>query len=317
MEIVEELKFEKMEDFLSAISYGGKLFKLFEDGTFVFRGQASEKYELIPSALRPKSKKFFDKVALQGSLYDEIEYNQLQNEYLVLRQFYKICDKEGLAVPNVDRIRLTLNDHEDLQTLFTNENWLPYDLWEIAALAQHYGLPTRLLDWSHDLYIALYFSIEDHLNKRKFPDGTKYVVLWALNLPVLSILPNSVFPLRLIQPMYHGNPNLAAQKGLFTMWQTRKDVKNHPQGIMTIDVNKKINRKPLDKLLQEYVDNDMQVIGINMKKILLPIDGIKELYKFLAIYGYTAARVYPGYNGAAQSIKHLQVIREKYQQVSL
>jgi hypothetical protein len=49
----------------------------------------------------------------------------------------------------------------------------------------------------------------------------------------------------------------------------------------------------------------------------LPIDGIKELYKFLAINGYTAARVYPGYYGAAQSIKHLQVIREKYQQVLL
>lgn len=67
MEIVEELKFEKMEDFLSAISYGGKLFKLFEDGTFVFRGQASEKYELIPSALRPKSKNF-----LIRSLYKEV-----------------------------------------------------------------------------------------------------------------------------------------------------------------------------------------------------------------------------------------------------
>ena len=311
MEIVEELQYNRMEVFLRAISYGGELYEMLEDGHFIFRGQPSDKYELLPSALRPESKELFDKVALRDSQYDDIEYNQILNEYLVLRLFYSACDKKGLVIPNIERMRSTINDTMDLRTMLGNEDWLPYDLWEIAALAQHYGLPTRLLDWSHDLFIALYFAIESHLDKRKLPEDTKFIVLWALHLPLVSTAPNSEFPLRIIQPKYHGNPNLAAQQGLFTMWQTTKEVNKSPLGGMNINVNKMVNRTPLDILLQKYKGNDLPTIGIKMKKIILPISGIKELYKFIAINGYTAARVYPGYYGVARSIKHLQVIREK------
>lgn len=311
MDIFEEQRFDRMEDFLKAISYRGELYKLLEKGNHIYRGQASDKYELVPSALRHKSQELFDKVALQGSLNSEIEYNQILNEYLTIKEFYKICDKESLAIPNIDRIRTTINDTMDLDTMLSKEDWLPYDLWEIAALAQHYGLPTRLLDWSHDLYIALYFAIENYLDDRIVPDGTKYIVLWILNLPLLTPVHNSSFPLRIIQPTYHGNPNLAAQQGLFTMWQTKKEVNLHPNGGMYINVDKKIDRTPLDTLLREYTGNEIQTFGIEMKKILLPLEGINELYKFLSINGYTAARVYPGYYGAAKSIKHLQVIKER------
>lgn len=94
------------------------------------------------------------------------------------------------------------------------------------------------------------------------------------------------------------------------MWQTKKEVNLHPNGGMDINVDKKIDRSTLDTLLREYTGNEIQIFGIKMKKILLTLEGINELYKFLSINGYTAARVYPGYYGAAKSIKHLQVIRE-------
>ena len=48
---IKNIHFKTAEQFLKSISYGGGLYNSFGN-SFVFRGQSSDKYLLLPSALR-------------------------------------------------------------------------------------------------------------------------------------------------------------------------------------------------------------------------------------------------------------------------
>jgi len=51
---------------------------------------------------------------------------------------------------------------------------VPADKWEWYFLMQHYGAPTRLLDWTDNPLVAIYFAVVDH-------PGNCDAAVWALN----------------------------------------------------------------------------------------------------------------------------------------
>jgi hypothetical protein len=50
------------------------------------------------------------------------------------------------------------------------------DAIEWLSIMQHYGAPTRLIDWTYSVYVALYFSL------RGYNENDSDHVLWAINL---------------------------------------------------------------------------------------------------------------------------------------
>ena len=135
------------EEFLKAISYDGELYSLL-DGRYVFRGHSSEKWNLVPTALREKAleKVYYDDehriTSKISSNAPDWECLQIDREIGILRNFYEKCDKYGLAIPEIQRIRNDIFNALALKLTSQYEDWVSEDFYELAALAQHYGLPT-------------------------------------------------------------------------------------------------------------------------------------------------------------------------------
>lgn len=314
---IKEVRYGDAKSLLNAITYGGEIYDALSRD-FIYRGHYSEHYLLLPYALRSGVMDAFhpgmdyedDKVLIATQL----EISQVLGEYQLLQRFYNLCDKNVLRVPDCPRLRDSVIKSYDLVSFFGKEEWLPKDLWEIAALAQHYGIPTRLLDWTANIKTALYFAIVDYLkplsveenlertkqlfqNQGKFDD--EYCEIWALDTKVV-VAKEGKLPLQLIRPPYHGNPNLAAQEGVFTLWPVSKPRLPMKKG-EKLDTTW-LNKTPLDVLLVKTLEELKAEKRPYLYRIAFPQSAAVDLYQYLQREGYTAARLFPGYGGVAKSI---------------
>jgi len=145
-----------------------------------------------------------------------------------------------LLVPSVGRAllpkRVTVAKYEATILRAFKEAALPYltvaprNDWEWLALAQHHGLPTRLLDWTHNPLVAAFFAVE----RDATTDSAVYAFLRTDTVDQnVAIDPFSVTEVIRYRPS-HVTQRIVVQKGLFTVHPRPQDIFNVPQLVRAI-----------------------------------------------------------------------------------
>lgn len=183
---IEEIVCKTPEEFLKSLDKRNTLWDNHLN-FWVFRGLPDDCYKLVPTALRT------DPPARLGYSYDRKNGVQATNqkqkdaEFERIHEFYWSIDKQGLMVPGENNLLRTPAGWKKFEGDIQDEGWPIGDLLSLLAIAQHYGVHTRLLDWSDRPLVAAFFAAK---GAAEDPKGN-FLSVWALNLDWII---NEAFP---------------------------------------------------------------------------------------------------------------------------
>lgn len=175
--------------------------------------------------------------------------------------------------------------HREVETLeeFKRESvpyldFVPTTDWQWLALAQHNGLPTRLLDWSTNPLAGLWFAVKDCAIDSQ--PGIVWAFSYQESQAIFSTIhqpsPFSVTESKVYFPE-HLYPLIGAQAGAFTVHHKACDPPGFPP-------------------LEESIEN----ADLFLRKIEIPADCFPTMRHHLFRLNVSPASMWPGLRGLAE-----------------
>jgi hypothetical protein len=288
----------------------------------IFRGQGNASHRLIPSAYRDSgrdkigkfiSKNFnnrfdtgvrFGKIGNKDIPQKDLEKEvlnevQIEFEFNILKEFICEADRQAIPIPEFTtdlKSKLFCRDEQ-----YFIKDWPPHQLYSILGLAQHIGIPTRFLDWTNDVYAALYFAAYGAY-QNKDSEKADNIILWILNIGPYKekdeISLNIFRPGVLINPPFETifvpttyNVNLAAQQGLFIYC---KDVRF--ENYNTAPAHDLVKVISALGEIDTYDDPYLEAIRV-------PVTEANTILGILDSLGYSSSKYFPGLEGVVQTLE--------------
>jgi hypothetical protein len=158
------------------------------------------------------------------------------------------------------------------------EQHRPMDDWDFLTLGQHFGLPTRLLDWSNNALTALWFATADTYVKIEEPNAS-YAVVWILmaeakdfNLNIAEVAPFDVKETKIFRPRII-KQRINNQSGVFSIHSTEEmQAMRFMNEIDSFD-QKLIKVKIPPEFVRE-IRTDLDTLGVNAFSIFPELEGL-------------------------------------------
>lgn len=255
---------------------------------FLFRGMEDYAYELLPGLFR---------------------------KTITVTSENKAVNKKYLAFS--DEMGILLNFIQEASAYTKNIPANDYVRW--AELAQHYGVPTRFLDWTENPLVALYFACESNsgtdavvwiLHKMNFThyanerDKTRVPKTNEANiLDLLTTCPKNkekyqtLYKSPLIYTPYYFDNRMSAQASWFMVWGTEQE----PLETMFEDSN-------YMRIKESEVD--VRSCGKNtgnqfVCKVLVHAYDKQKIIRQLDYMGINAKALFPGLDGVGRHIERI------------
>lgn len=261
---------------------------------FIFRGMSNSEYELISSFYRGRKESF------------DHSDTQLQ-EYFVLRDFINACDSTGTLIPN-DSVawREFFEDENQIKRMVKEQaNWASTSqFYEFIGFAQHYGVPTRFLDWSYHPLVALYFASAEVIDKIfNMLHKNEDVDFNNLFMSIWIYADSNVIPeVKVINLPKATNSHISFQKGCFTcVTQPVNKFK------LLIDESKIGSFLTINDVLKD------KSLENNLLKIDIPYALAIDIYSYCDEYNFNGATLFRGPHGSAKyTIEKLRFKKVEY-----
>lgn len=189
-------------------------------------------------------------------------------------------------IPKIARIttdRPVLEAEEAMLKIFKQQavpflRRTPRSDWDWLTLAQHHGLATRLLDWTSNPLIALWFCVSK-------PSSTDEGVVWVFRPAIEDFVTDNDHPFsgprtKVFRP-YHVAERIRSQSGFFTVH------KYQPRSKRFLPFEKIATYRP------------------RLKKLVISSDVFSEIRYRLDQYGMNESIVYPDLDGLSHHIQWL------------